>query len=109
MTKIMKLLIIIPFLLTFPFTVFAQSPNDNKNDEKVHLKVLEERIKHVEEKTKIGLEALEKGSSRQDNSLKGEIEALGKLMDRYVWFFVVFIVFIGSALTFSGVGRYLHG
>ena len=64
-----KILFILSFLLIVPCMIFAQSDGDNK-EEQANLKVFEERLKHLEEKSKYQLRALEEKRKIQNESLK---------------------------------------
>ena len=88
-------ILIILFLIFLPNFLAGQQKSDNKNDDAVNSKVLEERIKQIEDKNKIQIEGLEKRTDDQKNDLK-------ELMNLYVWFVGIFVTFILG--TFSYVG-----
>jgi tetratricopeptide (TPR) repeat protein len=88
----------------------GQSKSVNKNDDAVNLKVLEERIKQIEDKTKIQIDGLEKKTEDQKNDLKDEItfkvESLKDRMNLILWIFGIFAAFI-TFLGFKTIVRWI--
>ncbi len=84
MNIIKNLFIMIFFILFIHSAIFPQSQTDNKKDEIVNWKVLEERIKQNKDNTIIRFEAIE------------------KQITQYIWFFGVAIAIITLIFTIMG-------
>lgn len=89
-----------------PNRILAQTSDTQKKGKDVDSKVLEERIKQNEEKTQVQLEAIEKEVEIRNNAIKQELERrtieLENRMDLYIWGCGIFLVLVGSLITFMG-------
>ena len=99
-------LITAALLLSLTQAAFSQAVSDSARAEEAELKVLQERVKQNEEKSKIRSEALEKQAEIRDDELEKEIaqrtEEIEKRMDLYLGFVCAGIIFLGFLLTFLG-------
>lgn len=89
-----------------PYRILAQTSDKLEKADAVDSKVLEERIKQNKERTQVQLEAIEKEVEIRNNAVKQELERrtieLENRMDLYIWGCGIFLVLMGSLITFMG-------